>query len=436
PSAPAIALTFCFLAGEPFIAAVAAIIYVLIVRRPRDIAKTGLVTISLSAIQLLPFLELLHGSDRQGGFAGRDILRDSMPLVEWWRVAIPAGADAAGYDAALSQHFIPIVYVGVITTALAIVGVIVAIRMRSAAAAGWIALLAASMVIASGPSLLTRLPLTVLRYPARMVPFGALAIVALAVIGWERIRNRRFWLDAALILVVAVDLIAAAIPLLRSGPMPHVPYDRSFGAGAKIVRIEEFAAIARGASREAWIAGYLNLLDRRFDAWTAAPLTSRAYAELYSRALNDRRVLRRLGAGYVLSSNALTGEGIVPLVRADGVYATALSDALPLARVELGDGTVVPARSVALDSSRVRVTIDTPSDGLLILTQRAAPGWRVRVDGVLQRDEIADGVFRAVRLRRGAHQIDWTFAPWSLVLGAIATIAAIIFMIFFRTRVR
>jgi hypothetical protein len=435
PLRTGVILALCFLAGEPFVAAFAALLYAVIVRRPREISKTALLTIALSAIQLLPFLELLRGSDRQGGFAGRDILRDSMPVLEWWRVAVPARADAAGYDAALSQHFIPIVYIGAITAMLAVVGVVTAIRARSVAAAGWLALLAISIGIAAGPSLLSRLPVTILRYPARMVPFGALAIVALAVEGWERLRRRREWLDALIIIAVAGDLIAASIPLLRSGPMPQVPYARSFGADAKIVRIDEVAALRRGASREAWIAGYLNLLDRRFDAWTAAPLTSRAYADLYARALNARPVLRRLGIGYVLSPTALVGEGIVPLVRTDGVYATALSDSLPLARVQLSDGTVVPVRSVALDSSRARVTIDIPSEGLLVLTQRTAPGWHVRVDGLARREEIVDGLFRAVRVSRGKHEVEWTFAPLSLWLGAIATIAAMIF-IFFRARLR
>jgi hypothetical protein len=386
-------------------------------------------------VELLPFLEWLRGSDRHGGFSGRDILRDSMPVAEWWRIAVPPRLDAAGYDAALSQHFIPVVYVGMITAALAVAGVILAFGSHRAAVGGWVTLLALSIIVAAGPSVLTRLPLTILRYPARMVPFGALAVIALAVWGWERVRNGRAWLDALIMLAVAVDLIAAALPLLQSGPMPHVPYHRSFGGDAKIVRVDEVNALRRGASREAWVAGYLNLLDRRFDAWTAAPVTSRSYARVYASALGNRNVLRQLGIGYVLSSQPLAGTGIVPLYRTGGVYATRLSDALPMARVLLRDGTIVAARFVALDSSEARVTVDIPSDGLLVLTQCDAPGWRVTVDGIAQREEIADGVFRAVRIPRGKHEARWSFRPASLPIGAVISIGALSF-IFFRARVR
>jgi len=431
----ALVLALCFLAGEPFVAAAAAVIYVAIVRRVREVAWTAATSAALSAVQLLPFLQLVHGSDRRGGFTGRDILRDSMPLLEWGRLAVPPGASEAGYDAALSQHFIPIVYIGAITAGLAIAGLVFAIRTRPRAIAGWLVLLVTSMMISAGPSLLSRLPLTILRYPARMVPFGALAVIALAVLGWERLRNRRAWLDALLIVAVAADLVTAARPLLRSGPMPRVPYDRSFGADAKIVRVGEVTAIRRGASREAWIAGYLNLLDRRFDAWTAAPVTSRSYGRFYARALQDRSVMNRIGAGYVLSSLPLGEPGIVPLVRTDGVYATKLSDALPMARVLLRDGSIVRVRALALDSSQARVIVDTPADGLLVLTQCAAPGWSVTVDGVAQRGEIVDGVFRGVRVPRGKHDVRWSLNPASLWIGLMVTIAGL-FLIFLRTRPR
>ena len=422
-------LALCFLAGEPFIAAIAAVLYALIVRQVREIAMTALFTIGLAAVQLLPFVELVHGSDRRGGFAARDILRDSMPLAEWWRVAMPPRTTQAGYDAALSQHFIPIVYVGVLTSALAIAGVIAGARKRRNVVLAWLALLAGSVVLASGPSFLTNLPLTVLRYPARMVPFGALALVALAAMGWDRVRHNRPLLDALVIAVAICDLVPPSLTLLRSGPMPRVPYDRSFGGDAKIVRLDDVAALRRGESREAWIAGYLNLLDRRFDAWTAAPVTSRAYGNMYARALRDRALMQRIGARYVLSSLPLAGEGIVPLVRTDGVYATRLADAMPMARVIAADGSVVSVRGVALDSSRATVTVNTPAGGLVILTQCAMNGWRAEIDGTRVPGRVVDDVFRAVRVGPGPHEVRWIYAPRSLRIGGAITIASIIAMI-------
>ena len=424
-------LAFCFLAGEPFIAAIAAVLYALTVRRVREIAITAVFTTGLTAVQLLPFLELVRGSDRRGGFAGHEILRDSMAFTDWWRVAVPPRTTEAGYDAALSQHFIPIVYVGVMTAALAIVGAMVGARRRRAAVLSWLALLVVSMIVAAGPSFLASLPITILRYPARMVPFGAFALVALAVIGWDRVRHNRPWLDALVILVVICDLLPPSLALLRSGPMPQVPYDRSIGGDAKIVRLDDVAALRRGESRQAWIAGYLNLLDRRFDAWTAAPVTSQRYADLYARALHDRALMGRIGAGYVLSSLPLTGEGIVPLERTEGVYATKLSDAQPMARVIAPDGSVVSVRGLALDSAHARVIADTPAGGLVVLTQCDASGWRAEVDGVRTPSEVSDGVFRAARIGPGHHEVRWSYAPRSLQVGGAITIAALVAMIAF-----
>jgi hypothetical protein len=425
----AVCLALCFLAGEPFIAAIAAIAFVLLVRRIREIAITAAMTIGLCAIELLPFLELVQGSDRRGGFTERDILRDSMPIWQWWRVAVPPTTTAAGYDASLSQHFVPIVYIGVLTTALAIVGIIIAAIQRRRGALGWIALLILSIVIGAGPTILVHLPVTVLRYPARMVPFGAFALIALAVIGWDRIRNRSNWLDALAIVVIVCELIPAAMPLLRTGPTPHVPYGASFGGDAKIVRLGDIDALRRGESRETWIAGYLNLLDRRFDAWTASPLTSRKYSELYIRALQDASSMKQISAGYVLSSQPLSGAGIVPLVRTDRVFATKIADTMPMARVVSADGAIVPVHAVALDATSARAIVDSRDGGLLVLTQCDAMGWRVAVDGARAREEVVDGVFRAVHVGPGHHDVRWTYSPPSLLIGMIITIVSIITLI-------
>jgi len=225
------------------------------------------------------------------------------------------------------------------------------------------------------------------------------------------------------------DIVARAIA-------PYI--EKYLGGDAKIVRVGDVEALRRGGSREAWIAGYLNLVDRRFDAWTAAPVTSRAYGQLYGRAMSDRKVMQTIGAGYVLSSRPLGGTDIVPLVRTDGVYASRLADPWPMARVLLQDGRVVPVRSIALDSAQARVIVETPAEGLLVLTQCDWPGWRVTVDGNPSRKEIVDGVFRAVRVPRGRHEVRWRFFPRSLVIGATITALAIAALLlnFFLARAR
>jgi len=68
--------------------------------------------------------------------------------------------------------------------------------------------------------------------------------------------------------------------------------------------------------------------------------------------------------------------------------------------------------------------IDSPADGIVVLTQQAAAGWDVEIDGrsaAWQRD----GFFRAVRVSRGHHAITWRYHPRALMIGSALTIIAI-----------
>jgi hypothetical protein len=64
-----------------------------------------------------------------------------------------------------------------------------------------------------------------------------------------------------------------------------------------------------------------------------------------------------------------------------------------------------------------RIEIQAQGPGLLVLSEVAYPGWRVRVDGVPQPLEIVDGPFRAVRLTPGEHEAVFEYRPLSLWLG-------------------
>jgi uncharacterized membrane protein YfhO len=80
-----------------------------------------------------------------------------------------------------------------------------------------------------------------------------------------------------------------------------------------------------------------------------------------------------------------------------------------------------PARWT-LDTSHARVTIDAPHDGILVLRQQNAAGWRVTIDGAPAESLVIDGVFRGVRLVKGRHEVVWTYRPKSLFIGAVMTL--------------
>ncbi len=85
--------------------------------------------------------------------------------------------------------------------------------------------------------------------------------------------------------------------------------------------------------------------------------------------------------------------------------------------------------SLAFTPSSVFIDVVAPADGDVVVTQQAAPGWSVTVDGMAANPhEIS--VFRAVHVTRGRHAIKWIYRPRSLIFGAILTLAALVRLLF------
>jgi Bacterial membrane protein YfhO len=424
PKHAAFVLALAFLGGEPFFAALAALLYAL-VRRRRDVIVTALLAIGLCAIQLVPFLEFAARSDRAGGMEDSLILVDSMGARDWLQAAVPTGLASAPDR----QQFIPVVYMGVVVLALALVGLVTGLRDRTThrEAAGWLVLLIAAVALSTGPAWLTRLPLTLFRYPARLVPFAALAVAALAAIGWQRLRANRRWLDLLVVLVIAADLLYRATPLLATAPFRRdvVPYAASIGETGKVLRIGEVDA----GQRAAWMSGYLNLYDRRFDAFTAAPLASASYVRMIRRLLQAPTFesFAYAGVAYILTKDQLPRPWY-PVASAENVRVFRNPQAYPMAAHFAPGSSSLRRGEWSVDTSSARIVINAPQDGIVVLRQQAANGWRVQVDGKPATALTIDGIFRGVNVTRGRHEIVWTYRPLSLFIGAAMTILTLIAM--------
>ena len=436
----ALALALSFLAGEPFFAGVGAVMFVIVAGRSlKTTLLAGLGAIGLTAVQLFPFLEALRDSDRLAGMKPELILRDSMPLRDWLRIAIPPTFENGAYDASLGQHFIPVVYTGMLVVALALVGLLSGVvRTSSLPPAkagwkpaprpilGWLALLVFVVIVATGPAWLTRLPLTFFRYPARLVPLGALAIAGLAVAGWDRLRVNRRWADLIVIALVIIDLLPRARPLLEASPFRRdvVPYPRAIGAEVKFLRVAERTP----AERENWISGYLNLYDRRFDAGTAAPFSTARYEQYHRGVLESPtpEKLRFLSAGHILTSIRMP-PGLQFIGKAGNVHAFGDPYVWPMVRMQ-ASGAVVPARRWEMSTRGARITFDAPSDGVVVIAQQHASGWSVAVDGQSRDAVVVEGIFRGVEVRKGRREIVWKYRPKTLFSGALVTLLTAIAM--------
>ena len=79
-----------------------------------------------------------------------------------------------------------------------------------------------------------------------------------------------------------------------------------------------------------------------------------------------------------------------------------------------------------IGTSRARVIVDAPEDGILVITQQDAPGWRVSVDGKNRRKRLVFGVFRGVDVEKGTHEVLWTYRPRFFFGGVAMTIITLI----------
>jgi hypothetical protein len=436
PRTSALVIAMSFLAGEPFFAALGALAFALLRwRSPRQLAVTALGALGLAAVQLLPFLEMLRGSDRTGARVPSELLRDSMPPRDWLRIALPPQRNVL-FDPALHQHFLPIIYCGGIVVVLALLAVVTSLRRRDAQVA--LAVMIVIVIAAAGSYLAPvawlyiHLPLKVFRYPARLVAVGAFAIATLAAIGWEWTAARVTWrwLAFAVAAAIAIDGLVHGMPLLESLPFsPHpVPHAAIVGRDAKFLRLSGPSWIDKGA----WIDGYINLYDRRFNAGTAAPLTNARYLELYDAALQNGRLelLDTMSIGYLVAGRRLPPP-FVPVDYVRGVAVYRNPHVLPMAYFRGDDGRYSSAAFVSLNTSSARIGVDVRSPGLVILTQQDAPGWEAAVDGVRASPAPrVGGVFRGVRVPKGHHIIDWVYRPWSLRIGAACTCLALAWWLF------
>lgn len=434
----ALTIAMSFLAGEPFFAATGALAFALI--RRREIARIAVAAVALCAVQLLPFLAMVRSSDRAAaGVLAADILRDSVAFRDWIFLALPPSIGSAPIDLRLSQQFIPIIYLGLLTSIFAVFGML--LGWRRPVVRWTLVAIALCVVVASGGylrpvgTMLAHLPLTIFRYPARLVPLAAIGVCLLAAIGCDRIVPARWQLGMACLM--AVDVLVQTSSLLASAPFnPHpVPYAHSIGRDGKLVRIGMDRATLM--QRKEWIAGYLNLFDRRFDAGTAAPLSSERYSRWYEGAVTSVRAdqLDAMSAGYLLTSRAVVGLPVVGQAGGVRVYRNAGGWPMAYFRTSANQRPAVVASSLAFTTSAAHITVDAPSDGLVVLTQQVDRGWSVTVDGVAA-EPITAGVFRAVRVSTGHHTVIWRYRPASLIAGSFITIAGSLLLLLSRAFVK
>jgi len=113
--------------------------------------------------------------------------------------------------------------------------------------------------------------------------------------------------------------------------------------------------------------------------------------------------------------------GDVPAEARPGLEALAPASAAPPASTS---GAVT-----GYQNARVAFTIDAPAAGIAVLNEKAAPGWRVSVDGRVAPALRVNYMLRGVLLAPGRHEVVWTYAPRRYRTLAALWVAGVLFLL-------
>lgn len=311
------------------------------------------------------------------------------------------------------------------------------------------------------------------RFTARPEPLALvnglflLAILATAtwlVTGRLAGQAQRAWWGVALLALVVFDLFSTSAAT-NWEPIPvseRVPYHDAFIPALQqddgLFRIDGRVGLAHG--------NYGTLLGLQ-DIRGISPLELSAH-ERYENALPQYRLHELLNVRYVLTDwQELERPSTVLAADESGsqpVYLHRLDDPLPRAwmaytvSVALDDAqalgwladpafdvrrTVILSRDPALDlpaespaewraavtqyaPERILIDVETPANGVLVISEMAYPGWQARVDGEPAEIWRADAGLRALPLQAGEHLVELTYEPLTFRLGAITSLVSLV----------
>jgi hypothetical protein len=146
----------------------------------------------------------------------------------------------------------------------------------------------------------------------------------------------------------------------------------------------------------------------------------------------DPDALARLNVEWVVSAYPLEDAILDSSGVVDGVYLYRLEGTRSRSWMEAG------AQDSGQDWRSITLTQWTPNwiklqasgPGLVVLSEVAYPGWRVFVDGELSALTTANGLFRAVALDSGEHEVLFQFYPTTLLFGLAISSAGLLLLLY------
>jgi hypothetical protein len=145
--------------------------------------------------------------------------------------------------------------------------------------------------------------------------------------------------------------------------------------------------------------------------------------------------LREMGVAAVITADGENpNPGSCPCLEpgdsATGVQIWRVPDPLGRAWLETG-ASRLPQRVVFDRGEQVRVEVDAPDSGVLVLADTDYPGWRAELDGRQVALERHEGLLRAVRVPAGHHAVLFVYDPISVRAGYLITLTSLAALVLF-----
>lgn len=123
-----------------------------------------------------------------------------------------------------------------------------------------------------------------------------------------------------------------------------------------------------------------------------------------------------------VATRTRAGEGVVGLqTLVDPAFDFRAEALIPASAPPAAATSAGASRVLVSTSDRMKVEVDAPDGGYLVVLDSYAPGWRATVDGRQAEVVPANVLFRGIRLPPGARSVELVYRPPGLVAGLIVS---------------
>jgi hypothetical protein len=435
---------------------------------------TGVLALSLSAIQWLPTLEFMRLSSR------------AELTVEAAGTGFPF-SDVAQFIAPGSVSQYNPLYVGLLPLALALAALIAAATKRLAGEASarvwfWAVVALVALIISFG----NRTPLfealyhlapgfRLFRDQERHALIVAWALSVLAAYGGDFLLVRvsspvRRWLPAAIVLLVVIDLALLNARSVNWAP-PYDPFPAQ--PALQAIRADADQQAVFRLHNEQRLPGHAACTAGLTEVGGITPIHIGAYQDFIKQVPREVR-WQLLNVGYVVTWRSVLDGHLGQPINAtlldrqgegkEASYTYRLNDQNPRAWIVhevivnpdraaiysalaapdfdphrmayvpapldvVATQAVEPVSIETLQPDRLALMAELTSPGLLVLSEINYPAWTATLNGAPAPIVEVNGVLRGVALPAGAVRVEMTFQPISLLLGGGLAIAGVVLLL-------